>query len=163
MDRLVKKAVRGDAEAFAELIRRNKQSMYKMAWIYLQNEDDIADALQDTILSCYEKISTLREPRYFKTWMTRILINKCTDILRRKTQDRNIQDIQAGQDCWELERCEWKQLLLCLDEGTQKIVEMYYFDEFSIREIGEMLGMNKNTVATRLSRARKTLQRELGR
>ena len=55
MEALVTAAKNGDKEAFVQLIRINKQSMYKAAWVYLRNEQDIADALQNTILSCYER------------------------------------------------------------------------------------------------------------
>ena len=81
MDALITEAKNGDKEAFVRLIRMNKQSLYKTAWIYLRDEQDIADALQNTILSCYENIQRLREPKYFKTWLMRILINECKDIL----------------------------------------------------------------------------------
>ena len=87
MEALVTAAKNGDKEAFVQLIRINKQSMYKAAWVYLRNEQDIADALQNTILSCYEKIQGLREVKYFKTWLMRILINECKDILRQKNHD----------------------------------------------------------------------------
>ena len=66
MEALVTAAKNGDKEAFVRLIRMNKQSLYKTAWIYLRDEQDIADALQNTILSCYENIQRLREPKYFK-------------------------------------------------------------------------------------------------
>ena len=89
MEALVTAAKNGDKEAFVQLIRINKQSMYKAAWVYLRNEQDIADALQNTILSCYEKIQGLREVKYFKTWLMRILINECKDILRQRTMTRN--------------------------------------------------------------------------
>ena len=84
MDALITEAKNGDKEAFVRLIRMNKQSLYKTAWIYLRDEQDIADALQNTILSCYENIQRLREPKYFKTWLTRILINCCYDLMRQQ-------------------------------------------------------------------------------
>ena len=59
----------------------------------------------------------------------------------------------------ELNLCEWKQLLLCLDEESRKIVELYYFDEFSVKKISALLEMNSNTVSTKLSRARAKLKR----
>ena len=62
---------------------------------------------------------------------------------------------------FELNLCEWKQLLLCLDEESRKIVELYYFDEFSVKEISALLEMNSNTVSTKLSRARAKLKKEL--
>ena len=60
MDALITEAKNGDKEAFVRLIRMNKQSLYKTAWIYLRDEQDIADALQNTILSCYENIQSAR-------------------------------------------------------------------------------------------------------
>ena len=147
MDALITEAKNGDKEAFVRLIRMNKQSLYKTAWIYLRDEQDIADALQNTILSCYENIQRLREPKYFKTWLMRILINECKDILRQKNHAAELDDFAEGVHCEELNLCEWKQLLLCLDEESRKIVELYYFDEFSVKEISALLEMNSNTVS----------------
>ena len=82
--RLVKRAKRKDADAFTELMESQMQNMYKAARSVLCNDEDIADAISDTILVCWEKFSQLKEDRYFRTWMTRILLNKCTDILRKR-------------------------------------------------------------------------------
>ena len=161
MDALVTAARNGDKEAFVQLIRMNKQSMYKTAWVYLRNEQDIADALQNMILSCYENIQGLREVKYFKTWLMRILINECKDILRQKNHGTELDNFAEGVHCEELDLCEWKQLLLCLDEESRKIVELYYFDEFSVKEISALLEMNSNTVSTKLSRARAKLKEEM--
>ena len=163
MDALVTAAKNGDKEAFVQLIRMNKQSLYKAAWVYLRNEQDIADALQNTILSCYENIQGLREVKYFKTWLMRILINECKDIFRQKNHDTELDNFAEGVHCEELDLCEWKQLLLCLDEESRKIVELYYFDEFSVKEISALLEMNSNTVSTKLSRARAKLKKVIRR
>ena len=69
MIKLVKRAQENDAEAFIQLIELYKVNMYKIAKAYLHNEEDIADAVADTILTCFEKIQDLRQPKYFKTWM----------------------------------------------------------------------------------------------
>ena len=82
MQTLVGKAAQGDVGAFLELMDRNSLAMYKVARAILNNDEDAADAIQDTVLSCFEKLHTLEKPEYFKTWMTRILINKCNGILR---------------------------------------------------------------------------------
>ncbi|MCH5255399.1 MAG: RNA polymerase subunit sigma-70, partial [Lachnospiraceae bacterium] len=79
---LVKKAQRHDKNAFTELMQRYMKDMYRTAIAILMNEEDAADALQDTILTCWEKLYTLKKAEYFKTWMTRILINHCYDIIR---------------------------------------------------------------------------------
>ena len=85
MDKLVKQAMTGNQDAFMMLIENNKHNMYKIAWTYLQNDADDADAMQEAILACYEKLDTLRQAKYFNTWLNRILINKCKDILHNRT------------------------------------------------------------------------------
>lgn len=112
----------------------NKQSLYKTAWIYLRDEQDIADALQNTILSCYENIQRLREPKYFKTWLMRILINECKDILRQKNHAAELDDFAEGVHCEELNLCEWKQLLLCLDEESRKSWNSIILMSFQLRK-----------------------------
>lgn len=81
---LIKRAKKGDADAFCQLMEMQMQSMYKIAWSYLENEDDVADAVQDTICICFEKITSLKFNRYFKTWLIRILINECKDLLAKR-------------------------------------------------------------------------------
>ena len=162
MDQLIKKAMKRDADAFTELIEQNMQSMYKTAWVYLKNDIDIADAIQDTILACFENIGTLRNPKYFKTWLTRVLINKCNDIIRKRQYYEKIEVVQfVGQLDQQFERCEWKELLSSLEEKYSIVILMYYYDGLSVKEIGQALGLNSNTVLTRLRRARQQLRKEL--
>ena len=68
MKSLVKRAQRGDDQAFVELIEENKQAMYKVAVGILKNDFDAADAIQESILTCYEKLKELKKAQYFKTW-----------------------------------------------------------------------------------------------
>lgn len=62
---LVERAARHDKEAFSELMRMHGQRMYKVAKAILKNDEDVADAMQETALSCWEKIGTLRKKQYF--------------------------------------------------------------------------------------------------
>lgn len=83
MNTLVKRAQRGDAEAFISLMEECKMSFRRIAFGYLGNDEDVADAIQDTILDAFEHIGTLRKAEYFKTWVMRILINNCTRTWRK--------------------------------------------------------------------------------
>lgn len=65
VEHLVKRAKRGDAEAFIELIEGNKQSMYKVARGFLREKEDVADAMAETVLNCFEKIGSLKQDSYF--------------------------------------------------------------------------------------------------
>lgn len=82
---LVRKARRHDKDAFVKLMEQNGESMYKVAKAILKNDEDAADAMQETTLVCWEKIGMLREDRFFKTWMMRILINQCNAIYRQNS------------------------------------------------------------------------------
>ena len=128
-----------------------------------KHEEDAKEVVQETIYKAYKNIKGLKEPKYFKTWLMRILINECKDILRQKNHAAELDDFAEGVHCEELNLCEWKQLLLCLDEESRKIVELYYFDEFSVKEISALLEMNSNTVSTKLSRARAKLKKVIRR
>lgn len=162
MNQLIKKAMKKDADAFTELMEQNMQSMYKTAWVYLKNDMDIADAIQDTILACYENLDTLRNPKYFKTWMTRVLINKCKDIIRKRHYFEDIEMVVLeGELDQQFECCEWKELLNSIEEKYSIVILMHYYDGLSAKEIGKVLGLNTNTVLTRLRRGRQQLRKEL--
>ena len=82
---LVKRAQRRDMEAFVELMEKHKTGLYKVAKSYLRSEEDVADVMQETVLSAYEHIQELKTVSYFKTWITRILINHCKDLLKQQS------------------------------------------------------------------------------
>ncbi len=72
-----------DPDAFTKLMQFYMKDMYRVASAILMNDEDASDAIQDTILACWEKIHTLSQTSYFRTWMTRILIRKCYDIRKK--------------------------------------------------------------------------------
>lgn len=161
MSKLIKKAKLKDGDSFVLLMNQHLNCMYKAAWVYLKNESDVADAIQDTILTCYEKLDTLHNDKYFKTWLLRILINKCNDILRQRqkfvTTDEEVKEEFTEKD---FELCEWKEVLNKLDEKYRIIILLHYSEGLKVKEISELLQLNKNTVLTRLSRAKEQLRKE---
>ena len=90
MNQTEDKKQRNKARTFIQLVESNKQSMYKIARSYLSNDEDIADAIQDAIESCWRNLDQLEKPAYFRTWMTRILIHKCIDIIRKNRREHRI-------------------------------------------------------------------------
>ena len=96
MEELIKKARQHDADAFTELMMSQMQTMYKTARAILSNEEDAADAISDTILACWEKRGQLRENKYFRTWLTKILVNKCKDIIRKKSPVDYKEDLEKA-------------------------------------------------------------------
>ena len=96
MEELICRARAGDGKAFAALMESQKQTLYKVARSYLRSDADAADAIGDTVLSCWEKLSTLRRPEYFRTWLVRILIRKCQDILRQRGRVVTLEEALVG-------------------------------------------------------------------
>ena len=159
MENLVMLAKKRNADAFTELMQSQMQNMYKTARALLENDEDAADAISDTILTCWEKLEQLKNPEYFRTWMTRILINKCNDILRKKKEmylmgDRP-QEIPFSPQ--EYDNVEWLETLKGLDEKYRLILILYYVNGLKTPDISAVLHIPVSTVRTRLSRARDQL------
>ena len=158
MDELVKLAQKGDGDAFTRLMQLQMQNMYKTARAIVRNDEDAADAISDTILTCWEKMGQLRKPQIFKTWMTRILINKCNDILRRTRKDCMTEKGEEAAECLEqYENIEWLETLKCLDEAYRLVMVLYYVDGFNTTEISNILKIPPATERTRQARGREKI------
>lgn len=155
MELLIKKAMKGDAKAFIQLMELCEQSMYKTAKAILANEEDIGDAIQESILSAYKNISSLKEPSYFKTWLTRILINKCKDIIKENQKVILIEEYkeEAGPDTIA-SKLEVEECMSRLSSQHQVVLNLYYNEGFNTREISQLLDENENTIRSRLKRAK---------
>lgn len=151
IQKLINRAKGHDPDAFTELMQLHMKDMYRTAIAILMNDADTADAIQDTILSCWEKMNTLRENRYFKTWLTRILINKCYDI--RKQQEKRV----SFEECGELTvsdsyPAEFHEVLSALDDRYRIPMMLFYGQGYRTGEIAKLLQIPQSTVQTRLMR-----------
>lgn len=161
MDELIREAKRGNPEAFTQLMQSQMQNMYKAARALLQNDEDVADAVSETILTCWEKLSQLKYEKYFRTWMTRILINKCNDLLRKKVNLFYTEAVpELSSNDTGLENAEWKEALNSLDKRYRLVLMLYYVEGFKTSEISKILEVPESTVRTRLARGRKRLADE---
>ena len=158
MNNLIERAKQRDAEAFTQLMQSQMQNMYKTARSILSQDEDVADAISDTILACWEQFGSLKHDGYFRTWMTRILVNKCYDLIRaNKTVawEDYIPDPAYREQ--EYENIEWKQTLDSLSEKYRLIMMLYYVEGFKVSEISQILDLSEGTVKSRLSRGRDRL------
>ena len=133
------------SEKFTELLEENKLRFYKTAKIILKNDDDVYDALQDALLSMYQNYDTLRNKKLFSTWGTRIVINKCYDFLRKKKQN-----VVALDETMEN-----------LTEEQKLVIILFYYDDYSLKEISKILDIPEGTVKSRLSKGREILREKL--
>lgn len=151
LQELIRRARQGDGAAFAELLEGQKQTLYKAARSYLHSDADVADAIGEMVLACWEKLDTLRQPEYFCTWMVRILIRKCQDILRQRG---SCVPLEAASEPAYTEpghaRAEFLALLDSLDEKYRTVLLRYYGEGFRVAEIARILDLREETVKTRL-------------
>lgn len=159
---LVRRARNGDKHAFQQLMERQMVSMYKVAKAILRNDEDVADAMQETALTCWEKMEELKQDKYFRSWMIRILINYCNAIYRRRqtvVSEETVPEIGALEPGYE--HTEWDLLLHTLDEKYRVVILLFYAEGFKTKEIAEILHISEGTVRVRLSRGRELLRRQL--
>lgn len=164
----VKKAKNGDVDEIGNLIQDNIPSMYRVAFGILKNEEEIYDAISNTTVIVFEKISDLKQEEFFKTWLTRILINECYKIynLNKKViylencSTENLNRIQFSEKDM-LEEIDARELINNLSKDLKETVILYYFEDFSIKEISKILKIPEGTVKSRLSNARKSLEKIL--
>ena len=162
IEQLVCRAKRRDPDAFTELMQLHEKDMYRTATAILSQDADIADAIQETILTCWEKIGTLQVNRYFKTWMIRILVNKCRDVLRageRMVCVEELPEREADRTVESEANLEWKEALRSIDEKYRLILVLFYADGFRTTEIARIVQLPDSTVRTRLARGREQIAR----
>ena len=162
---LVKKAIQGDKEAFLKLMDIHKPSMLRIAYGYLSQEADVADAMQDTILDAYEHLSSLKEPRYFKTWLIRILLNNCSHIYRKNQKYISLEEVTEDlpDDSQEVNTplFKFRELLSYVSEENRLCFQLYFGEELTTREIADILHINENTIRSRMHREKMKLKTKL--
>ena len=153
---------------FTDLIEENKLKFYKTAKIILKNDDDCYDALQEALISMYNNFEQLKNKEYFSTWATRIVINKCYDLLRKHKkniisfEDNYESDVQSSEfDNYDIDQYGIKKAMEKLSEDLKIVIILYYYDDYSIKEISNMIDIPEGTVKSRLSKAREILKKEL--
>ena len=166
MEELIKRAKGGDKEAFTTLMLSLERELYKIAKARLKNDDDIYDAIQETIIEAFKSIKKLKKIEAFKTWIIRILINKTNDIFRRRNKKKevsfeDINDIEMGSfynngNIDELLDFNFVRKQLKYEDGI--IIILYYMEGFNDKEIGKILKLKENTVKTKRIRAKQKIK-----
>ncbi len=159
INKIIKQAKNGDKQAFNELITFYEQDLYKIARARL-NEEDVYDAIQETIITIYQSLNKLSKISSFKSWMIKILINKCNDLYRKKEKLNDVSyDIFENEDylnktIQDDSNLEFNSLMNLLDYDERIIVILYYIEGYKSREIAETLKIKHNTVRSKLHRAK---------
>lgn len=161
----IKRAISGEKEAFSNLIKQNKLYLYKTAYMYVKDEDKSLEVLQETIVRGIASISKLKNPMYFKTWITRILINVAIDMNRKNSKVEQLTEasevIEEKNSISLEEKLDLYNAVDLLNENYKTVVIMKYFNDMKIRDIAEVMNVPENTVKTYLNRAKVSLKKIL--
>ncbi|MBP3427123.1 MAG: sigma-70 family RNA polymerase sigma factor [Clostridia bacterium] len=149
-----------DKDFFVKEIEAHSGMLYRVAYTILRNDDACKDALQDTALKAWEKRGTLKELRYFRTWITRILINTCYDTQRKRRRMVSIEDVPEPQVA--APDISLAMALQSLPEKLRLPLVLYYSEGLTYAEIAQTLRLPMATVRGRIHRAKGQLRKELG-
>lgn len=156
---LARQARNGDAHAFAQLYALIYKDMYRFALYTLGHSQDAEDAVSETVVDAFARIHSLREPEAFPAWMFRILTAKCKRRMRQyMNRTEEIPESLSIREPDAAERLDVRRAFEALPQEDRLILSMNLFAGYSSQEIGELLGMNPNTVRSRQSRALKKIE-----
>ena len=148
-----------DKERFVSEIEAHSGMLYRVAWSILRNDDDCKDALQEAALKAWEKRGTLRETSFFRTWITRILINACYDTQRKRRRIVSLDSIpEIPVTAHDPELAE---ALAALPEKLRLPLVLVFSEGMTYAEAAETLRLPVATIRGRIHRGREQLRKEL--
>lgn len=151
-------------EQLGALILSSERQLYATAKTILMNDQDCADAIQETIVKAFSKIQTLRNDKFAKTWLIRILINECYTFLRKSSRLVSLEEMNEKAEIEADKKTDYSDLYRAVNSLKEELrlpVVLYYIEDFSIKEIAQILEITEGAVQKRLARARGKLKRDL--
>jgi len=147
---------------FQERVRGCRQKLFGMAYMLMRSQADCEDAVQEALLKAWRKLPSLREERYFESWLMRIVINECKTLLRRWAR-RNEMPLETYAAALPASpEPELYMALKSLPEKYSIALTLKYINGYTVEEMAKILLLPKGTVASRLNRAKMLLRKELG-
>lgn len=147
-------------EEFALRLEPLRAKLYRTALLYLHSESGAADAVDEAVYKGLKGCRRLRQPDYFDTWMTRILLNVCSDELRRQKRQVPLEDVPE-QSAEDYDRLPLQEAIAKLPKDLKAVVILRYFTGYTLEETAIALDIPRGTVATRQRRALQLLRLEL--
>ena len=173
----VERVLKGEVEVFEVLVRRHQDYLYRLLSRHLP-ASEVGEAAQEALLDAFEKLSKLREPERFRSWLSAIALRRGADFWRAhaKRRERSV-DFSSSEELGLLDELLYEKSARTYEEmarqrESEKLVEMllgdlspedrlalelFYCEEYSIVEIGKMLEWGESKVKVRLHRARKKM------
>ncbi len=149
---------------FAASVEAIRNKLYRTAYMYLGNEASAYEAIDEAVYKALKSLKNLRQPEYFNTWITRILINVCKDELsriKRLQPEENITINMNSTDEIDTDSLSLKEIISRLPEDLKEIIILRYFSGFTLAQTAVSLNMPQGTVVTKQRRALSILKLEL--
>lgn len=171
MKALVDRAKKGDKKAFLELIEPLEKKIYIIAKSKINNLEDVKDVIQETLLLSFKNIKKLKDNTKFDAWIITILLNTCKKYYKSRKNiihvpiEENSEVIDHQDDYEQLNNNIdfFKYLNLLSDDTDKEIFILFYSNDYTTRQISEILNINENTVKTKLKRSRDKVQKYIER
>lgn len=144
-------------EQFSQLVLKHKDSLFFTARSILRNDADAEDAVCNAIMKAYENFSQLREHDYFKSWITRIVINEAYTICRKNKNTQSMEEMLTEPSYTDYHDEMW-EIVNSLDEEFRTVIILFYYNDIPVKEIAEHLKIAPGTVKSRLNRGRQKLK-----
>lgn len=168
MEELILKAEKGDLNSFNSLMKLLEKDLYRIAGIRLKSNEDICDAIQNTMINVYKNIKKVKDIKFFKTWVIKILINECNTIYKINLKNNNFlkKIIENEKDKIILNEemdenkffIEFDKLIDGLNSDEQLIFILFYKYQYSSKEISNIMKINSQTVKSKLYRGRNKIK-----
>lgn len=154
-------------EKFVNILTEHKESFYRLAYSFVKNEQDALDAVGEAVYKALKKLHSVNEPEYLKTWFSRIIINECNMLIRRKKSmplgQGEIEQLAAPLDGIDHEyMMDLYKSVDKLEEKYRTIIILRYARDLQFDEIAKIVEMNVNTVKTRHKRGLNKLKKLMG-
>jgi RNA polymerase sigma-70 factor (ECF subfamily) len=179
---LVRRAQKDDKQAFEELVRRHQNRVFAVAGGILRNKEDVEDIAQQVFLKAYFSIKRFDQRAAFSTWLYKITVNECWDLLRKKKVRPLVFEAELSEEQAQVYQSSSEQsdgrpdtsermaaqqqveeLMSCLEERDRTMLVLKEVQGFSVEEIAEIMEINSNTVKVRLFRARQKITERVRR
>ncbi len=159
---LIESIQRGNTHAFGILVDRYAKMCFSLALRVCQDSEDAEDIVQEGMIAAYQNITGFKKDSKFSTWLYKIVLNKALAAKKKQTFFDSVDNVAKAEEGDDLEmqikgENQIKVALASLNEKERIIIDLYYFQEQSIREISEICQLTEANVKVLMHRARKKM------
>ena len=149
---------------FLSAVEQYQNTVYRIGLHWFGNPQDAEDLVQETFLRLYRQEKAFENPEHLRLWLMRVAVNLCKDTLKSPWRKRRVSlEVVGEQPVFDRpEQGELYREVMALPEQYRTVLNLYYYEELSTKEIAQLLHLRQTTVTTRLSRGRQLLKQRLG-